>query len=334
MKYQDQINILERLGIQPFDQKLHDSGCSPLHAQNIDIFQVNLGNQCNQACKHCHVNAEITKSDMMDKQVMEQCLDVLKNTPIPTVDITGGAPEMNKHFRWFVDECKNLGKHVMVRSNLTIFSYREIYHQLPEFYSKHGVEIISSLPFYNASRTNRMRGDGVFEASIKAIQQLNELGYAKEGSNKTLTLVYNPAGAFLPGKQEDLEKKYKEALKHEHGVYFNNLFTITNMPIGRFLEFLIRSGNLSEYMQDLDNAFNPSAVPGVMCRNTLSVRWDGYMYDCDFNQMLNMKVKVDKANHISSFDMNTLAHRKIATARHCYGCTAGSGSSCGGETVS
>jgi radical SAM/Cys-rich protein len=316
-----------------FEDKLDPIGLFPLRPTGIDILQVNLGYMCNQTCKHCHVDAGPDRKEIMTRQTMEHCLEVLRDTDIKIVDLTGGAPEMNPHFRWFVEQIRALGRHVMVRCNLTILTVNPKYRELPEFFRNHQVEVVSSLPFYSAAHTDRQRGDGVFERSIEALQMLNAVGYGKPGSGLMLNLVYNPNGAFLPAPQSQLERDFKRQLEQRHGVLFNNLFCITNMPISRFLEFLIVSGNYDAYMEKLVNAFNPAAASGVMCRNTLSVGWDGWLYDCDFNQMLELKVDVPSSAHISSFSHSQLSTREIVVKRHCFGCTAGAGSSCGGNTT-
>ncbi len=256
---------------------------------------------CNQACRHCHVDAGPDRKEIMDRQTMQQCLDVLARTPIRTVDITGGAPEMNPDFRWFAEEVRRLGKHVIVRCNLTIILANKKYHDLPLFYKQHNVEVISSLSFYSADRTDRQRGAGVFEESIKALKMLNDAGYGMKGSGLTLNLVFNPAGAFLPPSQTALEKEYKDVLFKEFGICFSNLFVITNLPISRYLDYLLQSGNYERYMEKLAIAFNAEAAKGVMCRNIISVGWDGYLYDCDFNQMLDIKVDCKNSKHISDF---------------------------------
>ncbi len=317
----------------PFQQKMEGIGMYPLKPTGIEIFQVNIGKMCNQVCKHCHVDAGPDRKEIMTRQTMELCLDVLSHSSIKTVDLTGGAPEMNPDFRWFVEEITKLGKHIIVRCNLTIILANKKYNDLPAFYKKHAIEIASSLPFYTADRTDRQRGDGVFEDSVKALQLLNAVGYGQEGTGLVLNLVYNPAGAFLPPAQVALEKEYKDALKKQFGIEFNNLFAITNMPISRYLDYLLQSGNYEKYMEKLIAAFNPAAATGVMCRNTISVGWDGYLYDCDFNQMLDMKVDCSKKQHLSSFDITALNNRMIIVNQHCYGCTAGAGSSCGGTVA-
>lgn len=303
-----------------------------LQPTGIDIFQMNVGKLCNQTCAHCHVDAgPDRKEENMTRETFELCLDVLARYDIPKVDITGGAPEMNPNFRWFVEECRKLGKHVMNRCNLTIIVANKKYHDLPEFFAENQVEIISSLPHYSALRTDSQRGDGVFEDSIKALQMLNAVGYGKPDSGLMLNLVYNPTGTFLPGNQASLEAEFKRQLKRKHDVDFNSLYAITNMPISRFLDYLLEHGHYETYMQTLIDAFNPAAVAGVMCRNTISVSYEGYLYDCDFNQMLDLKV-VGQHQHVRDFDMTELAGRDIVLNQHCYGCTAGAGSSCGGQT--
>ncbi len=331
-----QIDILEKEGEnqQPFfREKLEAIGLSPLKATGIEIMQVNMGKMCNQVCKHCHVDAGPDRKEIMTQETMQSILDTLKSTDIATVDLTGGAPEMNPHFRWFVEEISKLGRHIIVRCNLTIILVNPKYHDLPHFFKKHKIEVASSLPFYTSSRTDRQRGDGVFNKSIEALKLLNEVGYGKAGSGLILNLVYNPAGAFLPPSQDALEKEFKTALKKDFDIEFNSLYAITNLPISRFLDYLINSGNYESYMQELIDAFNPAAVVSVMCRNTLSIGWNGYLYDCDFNQMLDLKVSESNAQHISEFDLAALNNREIIVGRHCFGCTAGSGSSCGGSVA-
>jgi len=316
---------------ESFDDKLDTLGLFPLKPTSIDIFQVNVGKMCNQVCKHCHVDAGPDRKEIMTKETMQQCINVLKDADIKTVDLTGGAPEMNPNFRWFVEEISALGKHIIVRCNLTIILANKKYNDLPQFFKKHKVEVVSSLPYFSASKTDSQRGDGVFEQSIKALQMLNEVGYGIEGSGLTLNLVYNPSGAFLPSSQQELEAEFKRQLKRKYNIVFNSLFAITNLPVSRFLDYLIESNNYEEYMEKLVNAFNPTAAAGVMCRNTVSIGWDGFMYDCDFNQMLDLKLNHGCPNHIKDFDSEALVNREIILNQHCYGCTAGAGSSCGGE---
>lgn len=333
----EQLDILEHginhddaFRLVPFQQKLEHIGLYPLPPISLDIFQINVGKMCNQVCKHCHVDAGPDRKEIMTRKTMQQCLDILaNNTSFTTVDLTGGAPEMNPDFRWFVDEIKKLGKHIIVRCNLTIILANKKYHDLPEYFKNHGIEVVSSLPSYTQDRTDRQRGDGVFQDSIKALQMLNAVGYGIEGSGLILNLVYNPAGAFLPPSQEALQKEYKTELMKLFGIQFNQLFAITNMPISRYLDYLLQSGNYEKYMEKLTAAFNPAAAKSVMCRNTLSIGWDGFIYDCDFNQMLDLKVDCS-SKHISNFNAENLNRRSIVVNQHCYGCTAGNGSSCGG----
>ncbi|GAB3176740.1 arsenosugar biosynthesis radical SAM (seleno)protein ArsS [Telluribacter humicola] len=325
--------VRDRLALPLFQQKMEQAGLFPLQATGVEILQINVGKMCNQVCKHCHVDAGPDRKEIMTRETMEQCLAALAASDIPTVDLTGGAPEMNPHFRWFVEECHKLGKHVIVRCNLTIIVANPKYHDLPEFYRDHGVEVVSSLPFYNADKTDRQRGTGVFKDSVRALKMLNEVGYGVEGTGLILNLVYNPAGAFLPGSQEGLKRQFKRVLRDEFEIEFNDLFAITNIPVSRYLDYLFSSGNFDGYMEKLINAFNPAAARGVMCRNTISVSWDGYLFDCDFNQMLDLPVDSRMPQHISLFSADALNNREIVLHQHCYGCTAGAGSSCGGTTA-
>lgn len=335
---ENQLEILEHgrthdFALVPFQQKLEENGLYPLKPTGVQIFQVNVGKMCNQVCKHCHVDAGPDRKEIMTQETMQQCLDALRNNPaLKIVDLTGGAPEMNPRFRWFVEEIKKLDRHVIVRCNLTIILANKKYNDLPQFYKEHNIEVVSSLPFYTQDRTDRQRGTGVFDESIKALQMLNEVGYGKEESGLILNLVYNPAGAFMPPPQEGLEHEYKQALKERYGIEFNSLFAITNLPISRYLDYLLQSGNYEKYMEKLVNAFNPVAAANVMCRNTISIGWDGWLYDCDFNQMLDLKVD-GGSKHISQFSTIVLNNRSIVVNQHCYGCTAGSGSSCGGAVT-
>ena len=327
-----QLDKLNENNIVAFADKIKQNGVKALKPTGIDIFQVNVGKMCNQTCKHCHVDAGPDRKEIMTRETMQQCLDILEKHDIKTVDLTGGAPEMNPNFRWFVEEISKLNRHVIDRCNLTIITANKKYHDLPQFFAKHKVEVVASLPHYTARRTDSQRGDGVFERSIKALKMLNEVGYGKEGTGLQLNLVYNPTGAILPGPQKELETDYKKQLQRQFGITFNNLYVITNLPISRFLDYLVISGNYEGYMQKLIDAFNPAAVANVMCRNTLSIGWDGYIYDCDFNQMLNLESN-GNVKHIANFDFEALMQRNIVIDQHCYGCTAGLGSSCGGQTV-
>jgi radical SAM/Cys-rich protein len=301
-----------------------------LKPTSIDIFQINIGKLCNQTCLHCHVDAGPDKKvENMSLETLEKCFHIVKKHNIKTVDITGGAPEMNPHFRWFVEQCTSIGVKVMDRCNLTIIESNPKYYDLPHFFAENKVHVVSSLPYFTKLRTDSQRGDGVFEDSIKALKRLNEIGYGKKDTGLQLDLVYNPSGAFLPGDQMSLEAEFKRQMKSRYDIDFNNLFVITNLPISRFLDYLVESGNYENYMEELVNAYNPSTTEGIMCRYTLSVSWDGYIYDCDFNQMLDLKVN-GGSKHIDHFDIDQLMHRDIVFNQHCYGCTAGAGSSCGG----
>ena len=316
-----------------FKDKIAETGNFPLKPKKLEILQLNLGYMCNQVCSHCHVDAGPDRKEIMTKETMLQCLEVIKTTGAHTLDLTGGAPEMNPNFRWFVEEASKAGiKDFIVRSNLTIILANKKYHDLPGFFKKYNVHVASSLPFYKREKTDKQRGSGVFDKSIKALQMLNEVGYAQEGTELKLDLVYNPAGAFLPTDQKELERDFKVALKEDFNIDFNELFAITNLPISRFLEYLIVSENYEDYMYALVDAYNPKAVESVMCTNTISISWDGWLYDCDFNQMLELKVD-SKVQHISEYNEDLLNDRKIRISQHCYGCTAGSGSSCQGSVT-
>lgn len=331
---QEQLKILTevsgKLGLPSFSDKLKEAGLYPLRPTGVDILQVNLGKLCNQTCRHCHVDAGPDRREVMTKETMQECLVALATPGVTTLDITGGAPEMNPNFRWFVEEASKLGKKIMIRCNLTILLAGEKYRDLPEFFAEHKVEVVSSLPYFQKRRTDAQRGEGVFDRSIEALRKLNAVGYGVPGSGLVLNLVYNPVGAFLAGGQSTLENDFKKELKQVHGVEFNSLFALTNMPISRFLESLIEKDNIDAYLEKLVTAFNPFAATGVMCRNTLSVGWDGSLYDCDFNQMLDMKIE-GTVSKISEFNKSLLDSREILLHQHCYGCTAGAGSSCGGS---
>lgn len=327
----EQIRVLEETTMVLFSEKLKESGGFPLIPTTTEILQINLGKLCNQVCDHCHVDAGPDRTEIMTKEVLAACIDAAKNPSIHTIDLTGGAPEMNPNFKWFVSEVSKLGKKVIVRSNLTILTYKK-YIDFPKFLQENKVTIISSLPCYTKDNVDKQRGRGVFNRSIDALRKLNELGYGKEGSDLELNLVYNPSGIGLPPEQSGLQTDYKRELKEFFDLDFNNLYTITNLPISRFLDFLLKEGKYEEYMNKLISAYNPAAAKGVMCRNTISVGWDGKLFDCDFNQMLELGVKSDSKN-ISNFDIDQLKNREIVLGQHCYGCTAGSGSSCQGVTV-
>ena len=319
--------------LESFRTKLEKQGLFPLKPTGLDIFQVNVGYMCNQVCSHCHVDAGPDRKEIMTTETMQLCLDVLKASGAKTLDLTGGAPEMNPNFRWFVEEASKIGvEDFIVRSNLTIIRANKKYYDLPDFFKKHNIHVISSLPYYKRVKTDQQRGNGVFDKSIKALQTLNDVGYGMPDSDLKLDLVYNPSGAFLPGDQNALEKDFKEALKEDFDIDFHNLFAITNLPVSRFLEYLVASGNYEDYMYSLVDSYNPVAVEGVMCRNTISVSWDGYLFDCDFNQMLALPVNV-KGKHLKDFNLEDLKNRNITISQHCFGCTAGAGSSCQGAVA-
>ena len=316
-----------------FEQTLKDHGLSFLQARGIKILQINIGKVCNQTCHHCHVDAGPTRTESMTRSTIVSILSVLKeHREIDTLDITGGAPEMNPNFEFLVEECRKLGRHVIDRCNLTVF-FMKGKHHLPAFLADHQVEIVASLPCYSEENVDQQRGQGVFDRSIRALQQLNHLGYGKEGTGLLLNLVYNPLGPRLPPPQQELEAEYKEELFTQFEISFNSLFTITNMPISRFLEDLRSKGEERRYRSLLQENFNPLSVMGVMCRDQISVGWDGTLYDCDFNQMLDLPLKSGQPQHIDQFDGSSLGEREIVTRAHCFGCTAGSGSSCGGALV-
>ncbi|RME92306.1 MAG: radical SAM/Cys-rich domain protein [Candidatus Hydrogenedentota bacterium] len=318
MTTQEQWNILENY--EPaFPERLK--------ASSLKTLQMNITYRCNQACSHCHVDASPTRTEMMDLETMEACLRLIQNSNIETVDITGGAPEMHPHFRYLVEECRKVGAHVIDRCNLTILE-EEGYEDLAEFLAKNQVEIVASLPHYSAFTTDKQRGKGVFEKSIRALQKLNQLGY---GDTLPLNLVYNPNGLFLSPPQEELEKDFKKELHEKYGITFHHLFAINNIPVNRFLAALVRTGRFETYMETLVQAFNPATMDGLMCRHQVSVRYDGSLYDCDFNQMLDRPCNI--AQNIRDLDLETFVNRDIVVSAHCYGCTAGAGSSCGGEIV-
>jgi radical SAM/Cys-rich protein len=315
-----------------FEEALASADLLPLVPTGIEILQVNVGRKCNQTCRHCHVDAGPDRTEMMSDAVMDRVLEIVESTAIPTLDITGGAPELHRRWRELVVRARAAGKRVIDRCNLTITRLPN-YAYLPEFLAEHGVEVVASLPHYRQKGTDKQRGDGVFEESIAALRRFNELGYGDPGTGLVLDLVTNPVGTFLPGNQETLEAEWKRQMIRLHGVAFNRLYTITNMPISRFLEFLQETGRLEEYLEVLVQAFNPTAAAGVMCRNTLSVGWDGTLYDCDFNQMLELPVHPSAPRTVWDFDLDALNGREIVLGPHCFGCTAGGGSSCGGATA-
>lgn len=317
---------------KPFRTSLAEHGSESFQAEGIQVLQINVGKKCNQTCHHCHVDAGPDRREVMTRETMQACLDLVAKAQIPILDITGGAPEMNPDFRWLVSEARRLGAHVIDRSNLTIL-LAPGFQDLPEFLAKERVEVVASLPCYSAENTDAQRGDGVFERSITALRRLNELGYGRPGGDLPLTLVYNPLGAKLPPEQSKLEDAYRRELKARHDIEFTRLFTITNMPISRFLDDLVRRGEYERYMETLVGAFNPATLGGLMCRTTLSVGWDGRLFDCDFNQMLELPLVRGLPRSIGEADLAQLRSRPIVTHEHCYGCTAGCGSRCQGAVV-
>ncbi len=303
-----------------------------LRASTVETLQVNVGKLCNQACKHCHVDASPARTEIMTRDIVELILAALRRFRFPTLDITGGAPELNPSFRYLVAEGRALGTKVVVRHNLTVM-FEQGQGDLPDFFRDHEVEVVSSLPYFLEEQTDAQRGHGVFQKSIEALHRLNAVGYGGEGSGLVLNLVYNPVGAFLPPSQAAIEADFRRELLARYEVSFNHLYTITNMPIKRFLDYLRRSGNEERYMRKLVEAFNPGAVEGLMCRTLVSVDWTGRLYDCDFNQMLELGVAPELPQSIADFDASKFFSRRVMTGTHCFGCTAGAGSSCGGAVT-
>lgn len=319
--------------ITPFHEKIKSSALPVLDALQVDTLQVNVGKLCNQTCKHCHVDAGPKRTEIMTQETAQWVITALAKHPdIQTLDITGGAPEMCPEFDNLVREAKRMNRHVIDRCNLTIFD-EPGKDYLPEFLRDHRVNVVASLPCYTKDNVEKQRGQGVFDKSIAALRRLNQLGYGQAGSGLALDLVYNPVGAYLPGSQEGLEADYKRELHDHFGIAFNRLLTITNMPISRFKAFLEVTGQYAAYMEKLETHFNPATVPLVMCRTLVSVGWDGFLYDCDFNQMLDMRLNHGGPAHIRDFDARLLAQRRVKTGDHCYGCTAGAGSSCSGAVA-
>ena len=316
-----------------FETVLATHHCGPLVREETRTLQINVGKLCNQACHHCHVDAGPKRTEIMAHEVAERIVKLLARTPtIEGVDITGGAPELNPNFCWLVAEACREGRHVIDRCNLTVL-FEPGMEDLPRFLAEHDVEIIASLPCYTAENVDKQRGRGVFEKSVQALQTLNRLGYGLPDSPLALNLVYNPLGAFLPPPQDRLEVEYKKQLREHFGIEFHRLFTLTNMPIKRFAGFLYQTGKYGAYMSLLVNHFNSQTVPNLMCRSLVSVGWDGKIYDCDFNQMLDIQMGGPGGEPVTIWGLDTftgLAGRRIATGSHCFGCTAGAGSSCGG----
>ncbi|MBI4444992.1 MAG: arsenosugar biosynthesis radical SAM protein ArsS [Acidobacteria bacterium] len=317
-----------------FEDVLLLNGLGPLRRTRTVTFQVNVGKRCNQACHHCHVEAGPKRTEMMSRRVAERVLAVLDKSPVvQTVDLTGGAPELNPNFRLLVTESRRLGRHVIDRCNLTVF-FEPGMEDLDQFLAEHQVEIVASLPCYTAANVDKQRGLGVFEKSIEALQRLNRLGYGLAGSPLILNLVYNPLGTSLPPPQQRLEIDYRRELHRRYSIEFHNLYTLTNMPIRRFAAYLEQSGKYSEYMGLLANHFNPETVPQLMCLSLVSMGWNGKLYDCDFNQMLEIELGAGPQNVWEIDSLSDLSGKHVNTAHHCFGCTAGAGSSCGGALSS
>ena len=316
-----------------FDGRLAGAGLPALAPAALEVFQINLGKLCNMTCRHCHVDAGPDRTENMSRATVDACLLALDRSGAQTVDLTGGAPELNPHFRYLVDQCVARGLHVIDRCNLTVLLLPR-HRDLPQWFAERGVEVVCSLPHHRRRNTDAQRGDGTFERSIEALRALNAAGYGQGDPRRVLTLMTNPAGAFLAPDQGAAEAQWKAALRKNWDLGFDRLIALNNMPISRYLDWLQETGNLQAYMERLLAAFNPGAAAGLMCRNTVSVSWDGRVYDCDFNQMLELEARGQRSGfHIADFDPEAFAARRIVTARHCFGCTAGAGSSCGGATA-
>jgi len=333
-----QIALLDRLDLAGapfggnFAAAVRSSGDGALCAGRVEILQVNLGRLCNMTCRHCHVDAGPDRwAEVMDRATVDACLAALDRLGASTVDLTGGAPELNPHFRDLVDACVARGAHVLDRCNLTVLLLPRC-RDLPEWLGERGVEVVCSLPHFRRRNTDAQRGEGAFERSIEALRRLNAAGYGQGDARRRLTLVVNPVGAFLAGEQATLEREWRSGLERDHGVAFDRLIALNNMPIARYLEWLEESGNLASYMDLLLASFNPGAVAGLMCRDTLSVSWDGRVFDCDFNQMLDLPSRPagGARAHVSEITRGRFEGRRVVVGRHCFGCTAGAGSSCGG----
>jgi radical SAM/Cys-rich protein len=320
--------------MEPFAQRIHLSG-KDFNRRGIDVLQVNMGKYCNLACIHCHVESGPNRTELMSRETVDAVLRFLGRTNIPTVDITGGAPELNPNFDYLVESAVGLGRHVMDRCNLTvIFEPGKDY--LPEFFERHRVELVCSLPCYSEENVDRQRGKGTFELSIRALQIFNEQGYGQSESGLVLNLVYNPVAPHLPPPQDQLEQDYKRILKEKFGIIFDRLYCLSNMPITRYATHLKLRGEYEQYMELLESSFNASTLDQVMCRDLISIGWEGTIYDCDFNQMLDLPIRdaEGKAFNIATLSVDQVKHLPITVGNHCYACTAGSGSSCGGALLS
>lgn len=329
-----QLALLDEVpGDADFDAALARAGWSSLTPAHLEIFQINLGKLCNMTCRHCHVDAGPDRTDaIMSRETIDACLQALDRTTAHTVDLTGGAPEIHPHFKYVVEEAVQRGKRVIDRCNLSVLLMQRN-AGLAEWLGERGVEIVASLPHYRKRNTDAQRGDGAFDKSVEALRLLNAAGYGKGDPRRTLSLMTNPAGAFLAPSQGSIEKEWHTALERDFGITFDRLLALNNMPISRFLEWLVESGNLETYISRLTSGFNANAIAGLMCRNTISISWDGRLFDCDFNQMLDLDALPESPMSVHDFDFERWQQRRVVTRRHCFGCTAGAGSSCGGATA-
>jgi radical SAM/Cys-rich protein len=320
--------------MQPFVDKLHLNNRNGLQRRTLDVLQVNLGRYCNLACIHCHVESGPTRKEMMSRENVEALLRFFAGSEIPGMDITGGAPELHPDFDFLVAAARRLGRHVIDRCNLTVI-FEPGKEHLPGFFKEHGVELICSLPCYSQENVDKQRGKGTFDASIRALQLLNQIGYGQPGRGLILNLVYNPVGPHLPPSQAKLEQDYKKILGEQFGIQFNQLYCLTNMPITRYATHLKLRGEYERYLELLASNFNGATLDQVMCRKLISIGWDGSVYDCDFNQMLNLPIRDAAGNalKIAALRLEQVRNHAIAIGDHCYACTAGSGSSCGGALV-
>ncbi|RMF92019.1 MAG: radical SAM/Cys-rich domain protein [Candidatus Schekmanbacteria bacterium] len=314
-----------------FDKKIKEIKGESLKSISIETVQINIGRKCNQECEHCHLSASRISNEEMSLKTMEEVIDGIKKITPSKIEITGGAPELNRHFKAFIKELVKLHKEIIVRTNLTALCEKEM-ENLAEFYKKNEIHLIASLPCYEEENVRKQRGEGVYEKSIKVLKALNSIGYGKNLSLK-LDLVYNPAGAFLPPSQRELEEDYRNELYKRHKIVFSNLLTITNMPIGRFWKTLRKEGREKEYLKFLRDSFNPLTIDNLMCLKQINIGWDGTVYDCDFNLALGLPINHGLSAHISTIDINSLIARRIVTGDHCFGCTAGTGSSCSGSLI-
>ena len=319
--------------MQPFIEKLRLNGQS-LSRRTVDVLQVNMGRYCNLACIHCHVESGPTRKEMMSRETVDAVLRFLAGTSIPTLDVTGGAPELHRDFDYLVESARSLGRHVMDRCNLTVI-FEPGKEYLPEFFQRHQVELVCSLPCYSQENVDKQRGKGTFDSSIRALRRFNEVGYGRTDSGLVLNLVYNPVGPHLPPAQNKLEQDYKRILREQFGIVFNHLFCLSNMPITRYATHLKLRGEYDRYVELLETNFNTATLDQVMCRNLISIGWEGLVYDCDFNQMLDLPLRdrAGKPLDIASLALDQVVNRPITVGDHCYACTAGCGSSCGGALV-